>query len=61
MTRRSAMSLGEILDRLDAGTVVVESRTPVEETERWATTTERRYGTTLVTVLDLRPDADQPT
>ena len=51
--------LGEILDRLDAGTVVVESRTPVEETERWATTTERRYGTTLVTVLDLRPDTDE--
>ena len=51
--------LGGILDALDAGTVVVESRTPIDETTRWATTTERRYGTTLVTVLDLRPDTDQ--
>ena len=51
--------LGGLIDGLDAGTVVVESRSPVEPTRRWATTTERRYGTTLVTVLDLRPDADE--
>ena len=51
--------IGGILDGLDAGTVVVESRTQVPETTRWATTTERRYGTTLVTVLDLAPDTDE--
>jgi 16S rRNA (guanine(966)-N(2))-methyltransferase RsmD len=49
--------IGEILEGLDAGTVVVESRLPVPETARWATTSERRYGTTLITVLDLRPDS----
>ena len=52
------VALAGLLDGLDAGTLVVESRSPVEATTRWATTTERKYGTTLVTVLDLRPDTD---
>ena len=44
--------LSALLDDLDAETVVIESRQPVMEHERWATTRERRYGTTLVTVLE---------
>lgn len=43
--------LGAIFEQLDAATVVVESREPVGEQPGWATTRERRYGGTLVTVL----------
>lgn len=40
-----------VLEDLDAAVVVIESREPPEISDRWAPTRQRRYGTTLVTVI----------
>jgi 16S rRNA (guanine966-N2)-methyltransferase len=41
---------GELLARLDAGLVVLESRRPVTVPDTWETVRNKRYGGTLVTV-----------
>ena len=45
------VDLTELLDHLDAEIVVIESAKEPEIPERWAVHRQRRYGTTLVTVL----------
>jgi 16S rRNA (guanine966-N2)-methyltransferase len=52
------LALEPLVARLDAPRCVVESAQPLDEIPSWATTRERRYGTTLVTVLDRIDDQD---
>ena len=47
-----------VLEDLDAEMVVIESRVPPELSARWAPTRQRRYGTTLVTVIT-RAEAEE--
>jgi 16S rRNA (guanine966-N2)-methyltransferase len=47
-----AVDLAALLDGLDAGVVVVESDRELDAPKHWEATFSRRYGSTLVTVLD---------
>ncbi len=47
-----------VVEDLDAEMVVIESRVPPELSARWAPTRQRRYGTTLVTVI-MRAEAEE--
>ena len=49
--------VGELLALLEAEVVVLESREPPELSERWMLHRQRRYGSTLVTVLRT-PDSE---
>ena len=49
--------VGELLALLEAEGVVLESREPPELSERWMLHRQRRYGSTLVTVLRT-PDSE---
>lgn len=43
-----------LLDRISDGIVVAESDSPVDPHERWEITRERRYGSTVVCILQAR-------
>ena len=45
------VDLGGLLEGLEAEIVVLESATEPEIPDRWSVHRQRRYGTTLVTVL----------
>jgi 16S rRNA (guanine966-N2)-methyltransferase len=51
----------DLLATLPADLAVVESDRPVVPPPGWGVVRERRYGTTLVTVLGSNPSAGQPT
>ena len=50
---------GAVLEGLEVELVVFESRDPLGEISGWRSLKERRYGTTLVTVLTRPSDEDQ--
>ena len=48
-----------LLEALDAGTVVMESSSPIAPPDTWVVAKERRYGGTLITVAHHRGDAGE--
>ena len=52
----------ELLETADAAIIVAESNGPVQPVGRWQTRRERRYGSTVVTILDqLEMESGAPT
>lgn len=49
---------GRLLDGVEAGTVVLESDSPIGEPDGWTMVRERRYGGTFVAILRPRPPAE---